>query len=103
MIEKIDWEKCSKMLPAIIQDATSLQVLMFGFMNEEALRLTISTKKVHFFSRTKNRIWMKGETSNNILNLVDIKLDCDNDTILVMVEVAGNVCHRDVKSCFDNI
>jgi len=56
MIEKIDWEKCSKMLPAIIQDAKSLQVLMFGFMNEEALRLTISTKKVHFFSRTKNRI-----------------------------------------------
>jgi phosphoribosyl-ATP pyrophosphohydrolase/phosphoribosyl-AMP cyclohydrolase len=97
---KIDWKKCNGMVPAIIQDQKTFDVLMLGFMNEEALNLTLESKKVHFFSRTKNRIWMKGETSNHVLNLVDIDLDCDNDSLLVMVNPQGNTCHLGDKSCF---
>lgn len=97
---KIDWEKCKGLVPAVIQDKKTLAVLMLGFMDEEALGLTLATNKVHFFSRTKNRIWMKGETSGNVLNLVDIELDCDNDSLLILVDPVGNTCHLDEKSCF---
>ncbi len=100
LITKIDWEKCKGLVPAVIQDKKTLAVLMLGFMDEEALRLTLATKKVHFFSRTKNRVWMKGETSGNVLNLVDIELDCDNDSLLVSVNPVGNTCHLGTKSCF---
>jgi len=80
MIEgKIDWQKCKNLTPTIIQDAKTLEVLMLRFMNQESLKLTQETNKVHFWSRTKNRIWMKGEESKNILNVIDIKLDCDKD------------------------
>ena len=87
---KIDFNKNTDgLVPAIIQDATSKNVLMLGFMNQEALEITQNTKKVTFFSRTKNRLWTKGEESGNFLNLVDLKLDCDNDTLLIFVNQQG--------------
>jgi phosphoribosyl-ATP pyrophosphohydrolase/phosphoribosyl-AMP cyclohydrolase len=101
LVEKINWQKCNGLIPAIIQDYKTCDVLMLGFMNVEALELTIATKKVHFFSRTKNRIWMKGETSGDILNLTEIKLDCDFDSLLVLVNPLGDTCHLQRKSCFD--
>jgi phosphoribosyl-ATP pyrophosphohydrolase/phosphoribosyl-AMP cyclohydrolase len=101
MMEKIDWKKCNNLVPVIIQDGKSLAVLMLGFMNHEALDLTVKTAKVHFWSRTKNRIWMKGEESGNILHVVDIKLDCDNDSLLILTSPIGNTCHLGMKSCFD--
>ena len=101
LIEKIDWPKCNNLIPAIIQDSKTLEVLMFGFMNKEALKLTQEINKVHFWSRTKNRIWMKGEESGNILNVIDVKLDCDNDSLLILVKPSGNTCHNGTKSCFD--
>lgn len=101
MIEKIDWSKCNNLIPAIIQDAKTLEVLMLGFMNKEALKFTQEVNKVHFWSRTKNRIWMKGEESGNILNVIDIKLYCDEDSLLILVEPVGNTCHNGTKSCFN--
>lgn len=101
LIEKIDWQKCNNLIPAIIQDQKTLEVLMLGFMNQEALKLTQETQKIHFWSRSKNRIWMKGEESGNVLNMVDIKLDCDNDSLLVLVDPFGNTCHNGTKSCFN--
>ena len=100
LIKKIDWKKCNGLVPAIIQDQKTAAVLKLGFMNEEALKLTCKTKKVHFFSRTKNRIWMKGETSGNVLNLVNIELDCDNGSLLILVDPIGNTCHLGNRSCF---
>ncbi len=97
---KIDFSKLSGLVPAIIIDNFSGQVLMLGFMNKEALDKTIDEKKVTFFSRSKNRLWTKGETSGNFLNLVDIKVDCDNDTLLINVIPEGNTCHKDQYSCF---
>lgn len=98
---QIDWAKCNNLIPAIIQDAKTLTVLMLGFMNEEALKLTQETNRVHFWSRTKNRIWMKGEQSGNILNVININLDCDNDSLLILVNQVGNTCHKGTKSCFN--
>src|SRR3954471_20515373 len=80
---KIDWKKNNGLVPAIVQDATTQQVLMLGYMNAEALKKTQRTKRVTFFSRSKNRLWTKGETSKNFLHLVSIAVDCDNDTLLV--------------------
>lgn len=100
--QKIDWKKCGALIPAIIQDHNSLEILMLGFMNEEALGLTQKTRKVHFYSRTKQRIWMKGEESKNILNVQEISLDCDNDSLLILVKPVGNTCHKGPKSCFNN-
>jgi phosphoribosyl-ATP pyrophosphohydrolase/phosphoribosyl-AMP cyclohydrolase len=101
LTEQVDWLKCGDLVPAIIQDSKTLEVLMLGFMNREAVNLSQKTQKVHFWSRTKNRIWMKGEESGNILNIVDIKLDCDNDSLLVLVKPIGNTCHNGSKSCFN--
>lgn len=89
------------LIPAIIQDATTKNVLMLGYMNEEALNKTQETKLVTFFSRTKNRLWTKGEESGNVLHLVDIKLDCDNDTLLIQVNPNGPTCHRGSDTCWD--
>lgn len=89
------------LVPAIIQDATTKNVLMLGYMNEEALKKTQETKLVTFFSRTKNRLWTKGEESGNVLNLVDIKLDCDNDTLLVTVNPNGPTCHTGSDTCWN--
>ena len=88
-------------VPAIIQDSKSLKVLMLGFMNEEAYKKTVGTGKVTFFSRTRNTLWTKGETSGNFLNLVDIKLDCDNDTLLIQVNPVGPVCHTGADTCWN--
>lgn len=88
------------LIPAIIQDATTKTVLMLGYMNEEAYKQTISSQKVTFFSRTKNRLWTKGEESGNFLNLVSIEADCDNDTLLIQVKPTGPVCHTGADSCW---
>ncbi len=88
------------LIPAIIQDDKTLQVLMLGFMNEEAFEKTIKTGKVTFYSRTRQVLWTKGETSGSFLNLVSLSKDCDNDTLLVRVNPVGNVCHTGDKTCF---
>jgi phosphoribosyl-ATP pyrophosphohydrolase/phosphoribosyl-AMP cyclohydrolase len=89
------------LVPAIVQDAITNVVLMLGFMNEEALKKTKETKLVTFYSRTKQRLWTKGEGSKNYLHLVDIKLDCDDDTILIKAKPDGPVCHKGSDTCFD--
>ncbi|SEQ44612.1 phosphoribosyl-ATP pyrophosphatase /phosphoribosyl-AMP cyclohydrolase [Hyunsoonleella jejuensis] len=88
------------LVPAIIQDATTKNVLMLGYMNEEAYQKTLKTKKVTFFSRSKQRLWTKGEESGNFLNLVGIKNDCDNDTLLVLVNPVGPTCHKGTGNCW---
>ncbi|MCD9513798.1 bifunctional phosphoribosyl-AMP cyclohydrolase/phosphoribosyl-ATP diphosphatase HisIE [Photobacterium carnosum] len=98
----IDWEKVAGLIPAIIQDNNSGQVLMLGYMNDEALAKTLVTEHVTFWSRTKNRLWTKGETSGNVLHLKSIKLDCDQDTLLVQVDPMGPTCHLNTTSCFGN-
>lgn len=89
------------LVPAIIQDSTTKNVLMLGYMNEEAFKKTQETKLVTFFSRTKNRLWTKGEESGNVLNLIDIKLDCDNDTLLIQVTPNGPTCHKGTDTCWN--
>ena len=96
----LDFEKMGGLIPAIVQDNNTNKVLMLGFMNEEALEQTLSSGKVTFFSRTKNRLWMKGETSGNTLSVVSITPDCDNDTLLVKAIPAGPVCHKGTDTCF---
>lgn len=102
-IENINFEKLDGLVPAIIVDATSNQVLMLGFMNEEALKQTIEKQKVVFFSRTKNRLWLKGESSENYLNVVSIEADCDNDTLLISAKPDGPTCHTGSYSCFADV
>ncbi|MBO0323272.1 bifunctional phosphoribosyl-AMP cyclohydrolase/phosphoribosyl-ATP diphosphatase HisIE [Muricauda sp. CAU 1633] len=98
---KIDFNKNPDgLVPVIIQDAQTKNVLMLGYMNQEALDVTKETKKVTFFSRTKQRLWTKGEESGNFLNLVDIKIDCDNDTLLVTVNPVGPTCHKGTDTCW---
>ncbi|PRY87097.1 bifunctional phosphoribosyl-AMP cyclohydrolase/phosphoribosyl-ATP diphosphatase HisIE [Mongoliibacter ruber] len=97
---KIDFQKVSGLVPAIIQDEKSNKVLMLGYMNQEAIDQTMATKKVTFFSRTKNRLWTKGETSGNFLELKSITVDCDNDTLLIKALASGPVCHTGEDTCF---
>ena len=89
------------LIPAIIQDAKTRKVLMLGYMNEEAYYKTLETNLITFFSRSKNRLWIKGETSGNHLNLIDYKIDCDNDTILMYAEPVGPTCHTGADTCWD--
>ena len=99
---KIDFNKNNDgLVPAIIQDATTQKVLMLGYMNAEALALTQASKKVTFFSRTKNRLWTKGEESGNFLELVSIKEDCDQDTLLIQVNPQGPTCHKGTDTCWE--
>lgn len=100
IIMKIDFTKNNGLIPAIIQDNESKTVLMLGYMNQEALDTTLSTQKVTFFSRSKNRLWTKGEESGNFLNLVSIKNDCDNDTLLIQVNPVGPTCHTGSDTCW---
>src|SRR5690606_36085506 len=88
------------LVPAIIQDATTKNVLMLGYMNEESLAKTLETKQVTFFSRSKNRLWTKGQESGNFLNVVDIKNDCDNDALLIQVNPVGPTCHTGTDTCW---
>jgi len=96
----IDIKSAHGLIPAIIQDSETKNVLMLGYMNEESLQKTIETKKVTFFSRSKQRLWTKGEESGNFLNLVDIKNDCDGDTLLIQVEPVGPTCHTGADTCW---
>ncbi len=97
----MDFKKLNGLIPAIIQDASTDTVLMLGFMNEEALEKTREEGKVTFFSRTKNRLWTKGEESGNFLNVVEIFEDCDQDTLLIKVNPVGPVCHTGSDTCFN--
>ena len=96
----IDFNKSGGLVPAIIQDAQTNVVLMLGFMNEEAYQKTLETKQVTFYSRTKQRLWTKGETSGNFLNVVKILVDCENDTILIKANPVGPACHTGADTCF---
>ena len=96
----LDFGKMNGFVPAIIQDNYTQKVLMLGFMNEEAYNKTVETGKVTFFSRTKNRLWTKGEESGNFLHVVSIAADCDNDTLLIKVNPAGPVCHTGADTCW---
>lgn len=97
----IDFSKNTDgLIPAIIQDSETKTVLMLGFMNAEAYQKTVDTKKVTFYSRTKQRLWTKGEESGNFLNLIDIKNDCDNDTLLIQVKPEGPTCHKGTGTCW---
>lgn len=100
IIESIDWKKMDDLVPAIIQSAVDGTVLMLGYMNKESLKKTLEIKKVTFYSRSKNRLWTKGEESGNFLELVDISIDCDNDSILIKAIPYGPTCHTGSKSCF---
>jgi phosphoribosyl-ATP pyrophosphohydrolase/phosphoribosyl-AMP cyclohydrolase len=103
-VESFDWSKGDGLLPAVVQDARTGKVLMLGYMNRDALRTTLAEKRVTFFSRSKQRLWTKGETSGHFLHLVDAAIDCDNDTILVTANPDGPTCHNGTDSCFgDNI
>ncbi len=96
----VDFEKTGGLVPAIIQDAETKNVLMLGYMNNEALDITLKTKKVTFWSRSRHCLWTKGETSGNFLHLVDIAVDCDNDTLLVKVIPDGPTCHTGTDTCW---
>jgi len=100
--ENLDWEKDDGLLPVIVQDAANLRVLMLGYMNVEALAATRASGFVTFYSRSKQRLWKKGETSGDVLELVSIEADCDNDTLLVLANPQGPTCHLQRASCFPN-
>jgi phosphoribosyl-AMP cyclohydrolase len=102
MNREIDFDKMQGLVPAIVQDAATSEVLMLGFMNREAYQATVTGRYVTFFSRTRNQLWTKGETSGNRLKVIDAITDCDRDTILLRVEVEGEgvVCHEGTRSCF---
>lgn len=98
---KVNFEKSNGLVPCVVQDATSGKVLMLGFMNPEALTKTLTEKKLTFYSRSKKRLWTKGESSGNFLSLVDVLLDCDNDTLLFKVKPKGPTCHTGADTCFE--
>jgi phosphoribosyl-AMP cyclohydrolase / phosphoribosyl-ATP pyrophosphohydrolase len=100
-IERLDWEKCGDLIPVIVQDADTHTVLMLAYMNKAALQQTLTTKQVTFYSRSKKRLWTKGETSGNFLQLINITADCDQDTLLIQAKPLGPTCHRNTKSCFN--
>jgi phosphoribosyl-AMP cyclohydrolase / phosphoribosyl-ATP pyrophosphohydrolase len=100
-IDKIDFAKSDGLVPCIVQDAQSGKVLMLGFMNEQALKKTIDEKKVTFYSRSKKRLWTKGETSGNFLSMISMHIDCDNDTVLIKARPHGPVCHTGADTCFN--
>lgn len=99
----IDFNKGDGLVPVIIQNAQTMQVLMLGYMNKEAFDQTIETKKVTFYSRSKKRLWMKGESSGSILSVIDIKMDCDHDSLLIFVNPKGPTCHTGSTSCFKEV
>jgi phosphoribosyl-ATP pyrophosphohydrolase/phosphoribosyl-AMP cyclohydrolase len=100
-IDALDWGKEDGLIPAVVQDAETRKVLMLGYMNRESLAATLRSGFVTFYSRSKQRLWQKGETSGHTLELVSIAADCDNDALLVLVRPHGPTCHRGTTSCFD--
>lgn len=103
LIQSVNWQKVGGLLPVIVQDFKSSEVLMLGYMNEEALRQSLAQRKVVFFSRTKQRLWLKGEESGHFLNIVEMGLDCDKDTLLVLANPVGSTCHTGDISCFESV
>ncbi|MEP7096825.1 MAG: bifunctional phosphoribosyl-AMP cyclohydrolase/phosphoribosyl-ATP diphosphatase HisIE [Dokdonella sp.] len=101
LIETMDWSKGDGLVPLIVQHAYDGRVLMLGYVNREALALTVQTRQVHFWSRSKQRIWRKGESSGHVLQLVSVVADCDRDTLLCQALPAGPTCHRSTPTCFD--
>lgn len=99
-IDNLDWKKVDNLMPVIVQHAVSGDVLMLGYMNKEALTSTLESQKITFYSRSKQRLWMKGETSGNVLKLVNLYPDCDNDTLLALAMPIGPTCHKGENSCF---
>ncbi|ARX08211.1 TPA: bifunctional phosphoribosyl-AMP cyclohydrolase/phosphoribosyl-ATP diphosphatase HisIE [Proteus mirabilis] len=99
-LAQLDWQKVDNLMPVIIQNAISGDVLMLGYMDKAALEMTLNSGKVTFYSRTKQRLWTKGETSGNFLKLVGIYPDCDNDTLLILAHPIGPTCHNGTESCF---
>ena len=99
-IDALAWDKQGGLLPAIVQDATSLRVLMLGYVSRDSLAATLASGQVTFFSRSRNTLWTKGETSGNILQLVSVETDCDRDSLLVMARPQGPTCHLGTASCF---
>jgi phosphoribosyl-ATP pyrophosphohydrolase/phosphoribosyl-AMP cyclohydrolase len=102
-ISQIDFDKLNGLIPAVVQDAVSMKVLMVGFMNKKAVEKTQEIGKVTFFSRTKNRLWTKGEESGNFLKVVSVLIDCDDDTLLIKANPVGPVCHKGSDTCFEEI
>ncbi len=101
-IKNLDWDKGAGLLPAIVQDETSMRVLMLGFVNKTSLQQTLDTGKMTFYSRSREALWVKGETSGNFLYVSEITMDCDRDTLLVLARPAGPVCHLGTETCFSN-
>jgi phosphoribosyl-ATP pyrophosphohydrolase/phosphoribosyl-AMP cyclohydrolase len=102
ILSQIDWQKSGGLVPAIVQDADTQQVLMLGYMNAEALQQTLATRRVTFFSRSKNRLWTKGESSGHFLDFVAAAADCDQDALLITARPTGPTCHRGTTSCFSD-
>lgn len=100
ILAQLDWEKVDNLMPVVIQNAISGDVLMLGYMSKDALNVTLESGNVTFYSRTKQRLWTKGETSGNFLKLVNIYPDCDNDTLLILANPIGPTCHNGTESCF---
>jgi phosphoribosyl-ATP pyrophosphohydrolase/phosphoribosyl-AMP cyclohydrolase len=100
-VSKLDFKKTNGLIPCVVQDSTTLNVIMLGYMNEEALQKTLTEKKLTFFSRTKQRLWTKGETSGNYLFLHEVAIDCDQDTLLFKVNPKGPSCHTGADTCFN--
>jgi len=99
-LDALDWDKSGGLLPAVVQDPDSLRVLMLGYMNREALAATLASRQVTFYSRSKGRLWKKGESSGHVLDLVRVDVDCDQDTVLVLARPRGPTCHLGRTSCF---
>jgi phosphoribosyl-ATP pyrophosphohydrolase/phosphoribosyl-AMP cyclohydrolase len=99
-VDELAWDKQSDLLPSVVQDATTLRVLMLGYMNREALRITLETRAATFYSRSRARLWTKGESSGNTLDVVRVATDCDRDTLLILAQPRGPTCHLGAPSCF---
>ena len=102
-IDALAWDKGDGLLPAVVQDAKNGSVLMLGYMNRESLRSTLTNRRVTFFSRSKNRLWTKGETSGHFLDVVSVQADCDRDALLVTADPNGPTCHTGARSCFGEV
>ena len=101
-LKKLDFKKCGGLIPVVVQDAESKELLMLAYTNEEALEKTLSTGYAHYWSRSRNKLWIKGETSGHTQKIKNILVDCDYDALLFVVEQKGNVCHTGKDTCFHN-
>lgn len=100
VIKLVDFDKMGGLVPVVVQDVRTKEVLMLAYANRESLERTIATGIAHFWSRSRNKLWMKGETSGNVMRVVEIRVDCDGDSLLYLVEASGPACHTGSRSCF---